>query len=220
MECKQCKSLCIKKGFQKNRKQKFYCKNCSLYQQQNYVYIACKTSLKSDIIKMVKRSCGIRDIAHIKGVSTTTVIKEIRSIAGEITSPANFPFHSDYEMDEMYTCIWVDNRKNGVYIAYAINKKNKSVVDFTVGRRDSKTLSKTIGKILLNYPKSIRTDKWCSYAAIIPEDIHIKSRRKINQIERKNYTMRTQLKRLGHNPICQSKKKDMLIACLKIYFWG
>jgi IS1 family transposase/transposase-like protein len=220
MKCIHCKSPCIKKGFQKNGKQKYRCSTCCKYQQAAYIYKACEPGLNEQIIKLVKRSCGIRDIAYIKSISATTVMNRIKYLADKIVSPSYFSTFSDYEMDEMHTYIWKDNRKTEIYIAYAIHKQSKTVVNFTVGGRDSKTLAQTVNKILLNYPKSIRTDKWCAYPCIIPEKIHICTRRKINQIERFNHTLRTHLKRLGYNRLCQSKKIEMLIACLNIYFWG
>jgi insertion element IS1 protein InsB len=219
MKCIHCESLCVKKGFQKNGKQKYRCSGCKKYQQLRYTYKACQALVNDELVKMVKRSCGIRDIAFIKQISTTTVMNRIKIIADKIKAPLFFTSLGDYEMDEMHTCIWADNRKTETYIAYAIHKQSRSVVNFTVGGRDSETLGQTINKILLNNPKSIRTDKWVSYPCIIPENIHICSRRKINQIERFNYTLRTHLKRVGYNRLCQSKTVEMLIACLKIYFW-
>jgi insertion element IS1 protein InsB len=220
MNCNKCGSLCIKKGFQKNGQQKYLCKNCKCYKQENYIYKGCDPLINDHIIKLVKRSCGIRDISYITEISSTSVMKKICLIAENIHSPKSFPLYGDYEMDEMHTKIWKENKKTDVYIAYAIHKQSKEVVNFTIGSRDSETLSKTVNKILENYPKRIRTDKWVAYPGIIPSKIHTTTRRKINQIERYNLTLRTHLKRLGHNRLCHSKKIEMLECCLKIYFWG
>jgi insertion element IS1 protein InsB len=147
------------------------------------------------------------------------VIKRIRLISDAIIQKNNFPIYGDYEMDEMNTKIWEDNRKIETYVAYAIHKQSKGVVNFTVGSRDTITLGKTVSKLLLNHPRTIRTDKWSAYPCIIPKKIHVTTRRKINQIERNNLTLRTQIKRLSHNRLCHSKKIDMLESCLRIYFW-
>ena len=169
MKCIHCGSSCVKKGFQGNGKQKYRCTTCYKYQQATYAYKAYDPSLNEQIIKLVKRSCGIRDIAYIKNISATTVMSRILSIASKITAPNCFPLFGDYEMDEMHTYIWKNNRKTETYIAYAIHKQSKQVINFTVGSRSAETLSQTVNKILLNYPKSIRTDKWCAYPCIIPE---------------------------------------------------
>lgn len=220
MNCNKCGSICIKKGFQKNGQQKYLCKSCRCYQQKSYLYKGSEPLIKEQLKKLVKRSCGIRDMSYITGISTTTVLSKIRLIASEIIAPVCFAPNGEYEMDEMHTKIWKGNKKKDVYIAYAIHKESKSVINFTIGSRDTGTLSKTVNKILENYPKKIRTDKWVVYSGIIPLKIHVSTRRKINQIERNNLTLRTHLKRLGHNRLCQSKTVDMLEACLKIYFWA
>ena len=74
MKCIHCGSSCIKKGFQKNGKQKYRCSDCCKYQQANYTYKAYEVGLNEQITRLVKRSCGIRDIAYIKDISTTTVM--------------------------------------------------------------------------------------------------------------------------------------------------
>jgi IS1 family transposase/transposase-like protein len=220
MKCKNCNSTCIKKGFQKNSKQKYRCTSCLLYQQDDYAYKACNPLLNRQLVKLIKRGCGIRDISFIKDISSTTVLSRIRSIAHKIVPPSSFPLYGHYEMDEMHTYVWKSNVKTETYIAYAIHKESRMVVNFTVGNRDALTLGKTIDKILLNYPKKIRTDKWSAYPCIIPERLHVRSKRKINQIERYNLTLRTRLRRLGYNRLSQSKTCEMLEAYLKIYFWA
>jgi insertion element IS1 protein InsB len=220
MNCIHCKMPCIKKGLQKNGKQKYLCTSCFKYQQSCYRYKAYQPGTNQQIIKLVQRSCGIRDIACIKEISTTTVMNRILSIAGKIGAPLYFAYGGDYEMDELHTYIWTGNRKTETYIAYAIHKQSKEVVNFTIGGRTSAILAETVDKILCCYPSSIRTDKWSAYPCIIPSKFHICTRRKINQIERSNSTMRTRLKRLGYNKPCQSKNHKMLEACLKIYFWA
>jgi len=220
MNCRHCKSECIKKGRQKNGRQKYRCNRCSKYQQVEYVYLAYKKHITISIIRHVKGGSGIRDTSYILGISTTTVIGRIRYISSIIEIPLYTNKFQEYEMDEMYTNVWLDNRKYPTYVSYAINKATREVISFTIGGRDSKTLGKIVDKMLSNYPKQIYTDKWASYRAIITENIHTCRKYRINKIERNHLTMRTQLKRLSKNPFCQSRKYDMLEACLKIYFWG
>jgi insertion element IS1 protein InsB len=220
MKCNFCNSRCTKKGFQANGKQKYRCPTCLKYQQEYYTYKAYRPTLDHEIGKLVKRGCGIRDIAFIKEISTTTVMKRIIRIANSILSPRIFQPSGDYEMDEMHTNVWTGNRKTTTYLAYAIHRQSGTVVGFTLGGRDSATLGKTINTILANHPKSIRTDRWSAYPPLIPKGLHICTRRKINHIERFNLTLRTRLKRLAHNRLGQSKNVTMLSSYLKICFWG
>jgi insertion element IS1 protein InsB len=220
MNCKHCGSQCVKQGFQKDGTQKYLCKGCSKYQQETYRYKAYEKAVNTNIIKQVNRGSGIRDIAYILEISASTVIRRIRYIASLIEPPLYTCKFQEYEMDEMYTNVWLENRKTPIYVSYAINKATGESIGFTIGSRDSKTLQKVVGKMLLNYPRQIRTDKWSGYSSIIPRHIHITNKYKINKIERNHLTMRMQLKRLSRVSLCQSKKLDMLEACLKIYFWG
>ena len=185
-----------------------------------YTYKAYAPDLDRQVARLLKRGSGIRDIAFVKEISTTTVMRRIRAIAEDITPPVPLPPNGDYEMDEMHTCVWAGNRRSDTYVAYAIHIQERTVVNFTVGGRDATTLGYTVERILRNRPKSIRTDRWAAYPCIVPKDIHISTRRKINRIERANHTLRTRLKRVSHNRLCQSKDIRMLAACLKIYFWG
>ncbi|MBN9294195.1 MAG: transposase, partial [Flavobacteriia bacterium] len=50
--------------------------------------------------------------------------------------------------------------------------------------------------------------------------IHKIHRRCTNHIERQNLNLRTHLKRLNRKTICYSKSLMMLLAVVKIYFWG
>jgi insertion element IS1 protein InsB len=45
-------------------------------------------------------------------------------------------------------------------------------------------------------------------------------RRSSTAIERKNLSIRTDIKRLSRGTICFSRSRIMLENCLKIYFWG
>ena len=64
------------------------------------------------------------------------------------------------------------------------------------------------------------TDQLINYKSLIPAALHKTRVYGTNHIERKNLTIRTDLKRLSRRSICFSKSKWMLEACLKIYFWA
>jgi insertion element IS1 protein InsB len=93
-------------------------------------------------------------------------------------------------------------------------------VDLKVGKRNKKTLSRVTDTLLLSEAIKIYTDRLNLYEYLIPEELHTRSKYKINYIERKNLSVRTHLKRLARKTICFSKSIVMLEACLKIYFWG
>lgn len=170
------------------------------------------------IIRYVKRGVGIRGMADLLEISPTTVITRIKLIAKKIKQPSPMPFGKEYEIDEMSS--FIRHKKKRVWITYALEKQSKKVVDFVVGSRSKKTMSKVTNTVSLSNPKQVFTDKYPVYLKLLPEEIHTVRRRCTNYIERKNLSLRTHLKRLNRKTICYSKSISMLTACLTIYFWG
>ncbi len=124
----------------------------------------------------------------------------------------------EYEMDEMRT--FVGSKKNKYWIAYALQKDNRRIVELTVGRRTKTTLRQVLSTLLLANAKMIYTDGLNIYGLIVPKEIHKVTKYNINYIERMNLTLRTQIKRLNRRTICFSKSLVMLTAVLKLYIWG
>ncbi len=114
---------------------------------------------------------------------------------------------------------YTNNKRNGCWVIYAINRKTKTVMDLVVGRRTKENVNKVISSILSLNPKMIYTDRLLLYKSLIPKSIHRSIEYGTNHIERFNLTLRTHIKRLNRSTICFSKSEYMLEACLNIYFW-
>ncbi len=80
MNCKYCKGICIKKGFQ-DGKQKYKCKSCKKNQRGNYTYRICSKKDEDMLIKY-----------NNEGVSITLNITKSRSYF------MNFPLYKLYEL--------------------------------------------------------------------------------------------------------------------------
>src|SRR4051812_16014701 len=115
MECKNCCGLCIKKGCQ-NRRQKYYCKSCKLYQQKIYTYKLCSKEDEQTIIKLNNIGVGINGIARFTGISKSNVVNKIKQISRAIIKPEITEKEQTYEVDEMYT--FVKSKQNPCYITY------------------------------------------------------------------------------------------------------
>ncbi|HSZ71833.1 MAG TPA: IS1 family transposase [Cytophagaceae bacterium] len=215
MECRYCKKECVKAGKQQNGRQKCYCKSCKKYQQVKYTYKACDLSIEKDIIRHLIRGNGIRDIGYLLSISNTTVILKIRQIADALGSTFKGRQGLTYEMDELCP----DYRKN-LWVIYAIAKYSREVVDVAVGNRNNECIKPVVDKVLAFDPKRIYTDGYSGYPNLIGKDIHKPDRYLTNRIERMNLTLRTHLKRLCRKTICYTKRADMLLACVKIYFFA
>jgi insertion element IS1 protein InsB len=122
-----------------------------------------------------------------------------------------------FEVDELWT--YIGRKDNEYWIAYALNRQTRQVVDFVIGKRTKATLKGLIDRLLLSTPKNILTDRLTLYQRIIPKGLHRSGSYCINRIERKNLSIRTHLKRLSRRTICFSRSIVMLESCLKLYFW-
>ncbi|WP_422106026.1 IS1 family transposase [Winogradskyella sp.] len=215
MNCNICKAACVKNGFQANGKQRYRCKACKHSQQANYSYKACAYNANQSIKTLLLNSCGITDISRVLSISRNTIKKRILAMGTQIKRPMVIEVLQSYEMDELSV------RINGkwCYIAYAINRKTKQVIDFVVGGRTNKNLMRVVNKLLDLNPKCIYTDGLLCYKTLIPREIHSTARNQTNRIERYHLNLRTHLKRLHRKTICYSKSLELLSAILKIYFW-
>nr|WP_238698793.1 IS1 family transposase [Flavobacterium circumlabens] len=192
------------------------CKQCRKTRVEKYIYQAYKSDMDKNIIQFTKEGLGIRSTARILEISTTTLLKRIVSIAGNIHQPS-ISKGKTYEVDEM--CTYISNKRNFIWVVYALEKDSKSVVSFNVGKRTNKTLSRVLDTLKLSDAKKIFTDRLKNYRYLIDEKLHSVKRFGTNHIERKNLTLRTHLKRLNRRTICFSKSLVIFMAVLKIYFW-
>lgn len=183
--------------------------------RKSILYQAYAPQVNQYIISHLKEGVGIHSLARLLKISTTTLIKRILAISHNITAP-HITANSVYKVDEIRT--FVARKSDLVWIAYALDRKDKSVVSFSVGPRTNKTLNVVLDK--LHNAKRIYTDRLKNYRYLIEKSIHRTSLYGTNHIERNNLTLRTHLKRLTRRTICFSRKISMLYAVLKIYFWG
>ena len=215
--CICCYTKCIKWGKSASGTQRFKCNECKTTVVEAYRYKAYLPGINNKIINFLKEGCGILSISRLTHISATTVQQRILQIASRISRPT-VSFHKTYEVDEL--CTFIGKKTNLRWIAYAVRRDNRQVVDFRVGKRTNKTLKPVIETLELSEATRIYTDKLKNYASLIDQAIHSTKLRCTNYIERKNLTIRTHLKRLSRRTICYSKSLLMLTACLRIYFWG
>jgi insertion element IS1 protein InsB len=218
MKCRKCHSESIVKcGFQKNGTQKYRCKTCLKSQQLVYSYHFYSVS-DNQIITLTKEGCGIRSTARILGLSPNTVIRRILKIAKGLNRKSPLISGGIYQADELFT--FIGNNDKLACVAYSYEPINREVIDIFVGSRNKTNLRKVVNTLVLSKAKKITTDKLNIYKELIPKAIHSTKFRGINGIERQNLNLRTHLKRLSRRSICFSRSQMMLLACIRIYFWG
>lgn len=215
--CPYCSSSCISHGTSSTGNKRYRCKICKRTHSKRYNYKACCHNTSDKVRNLTKEGCGIRSISRLLRIGVNTVLRKLRYIANQTMKPI-LSFGKEYELDEM--CTYVKSKTRKRWIVYAIRKDTREVVDFSIGSRTNKTLKRLTDTLILSNALKVFTDKLPNYKSLLPSSIHSTKYRGTNHIERKNLTLRTHLKRLSRRTICFSKSDRMLVACLRIYFWG
>jgi insertion element IS1 protein InsB len=179
MYCQKCKGICQKAGRQRNGVQKLYCTGCKKYQQEIYRNRAYEGDINPLIRLLVCEGVGVRGVARVVKIAVGTVASRIRTLANSIERPVKKEAQPLLEVDELWT--YVGRKDNEYWIAYALNRKTRQVVDFIIGKRTKATLKILIDRLLLSNPKVIRTDRLTLYQRIIPKEIHRSSSYCINR---------------------------------------
>jgi len=199
MECVYCKNNCIKKGKYKTI-QRYQCKQCKRYQQQQYSKLIIPKDKYDWVLKLNNEGCGISSIGRLLEIAKSSVQRVIARIASKIQIPIYFESNQSYEMDELRT--YCGNKKNECWVMYTINKISGKVIDFCVGRRTKANIEQVVSTVLQLNPKRIYTDGLNIYPSLIPQTIHKVFIHCTNKIERYNLTLRTHIRRLFRKTIC------------------
>lgn len=216
--CYRCvDALMVKNGRTMSGKQRYLCKKCKSTRVEKYIYNAYKADINKQIILLTREGLGIRSTARVLGISPTTLLKRIISIANGIVRPV-ISKGKVYEVDELRT--FIGSKKRLVWIVYALERENRKIAGFYVGTRTNKTLKVVLETLRLSDAERIYTDGLRNYKYLIGKKVHKVIRFGTNHIERLNLNLRIHLKRLNRRTICYSKSLVLLNAVLKIYFWG
>lgn len=216
--CPHCNSKhIIKNGTTKNKKQQFYCKCCKKRFIDYYSNKAYIRDVNKHIVILIKEGVGIRSIARLLQISTTTVLKRILTIAKK-TQPPILSFDKTYEVDELNT--FIGNKSRRIWVVCALERDTRKIVRFAIGKRTNKTLAQITSTLQLAKATKIYTDKLVNYKSLICDRVHSTKKYGTNYIERKFLTLRTHIKRLNRRSICFSKNIIVLRAIITIYFWS
>ena len=214
--CPVCSSLNIKKnGINKQRKQRYQCRECGRQFILKYSYRAYLKDIRELIVPMCLNGSGIRDISRVLRISATTVMKVIRQQSQKVSMQTMPVRVADVELDEMWS--FVEKKKNQCWLWLAYSAKYKRILAFSLGRRTDRSLQMLLDQLSSVQITRFYTDNWESYQNLIPSYKHWIGKRGTQRIERQNLNFRTHLKRLQRRTICFSKSKPMLEAVVKLY---
>ncbi len=217
MKCKWCSESCVKAGKQLNGKQKYVCKSCRKYQQASYSYRAYDPVIHELFRRFYCMGSGVKRTSSFLEISINTLQKWI-SRALVLTCRDVFPSGCRYNIDELQT--YTGKRSGRCWVTYGWNVELRKPVGLNVGGRSTEDLLPVIKEVLDCRPGSVSTDNYSVYKNEIPEGIHRRGKRKANHIERQHRNLRKNVACLIRETMCFAKKREMLEARLKWYFWG
>lgn len=214
----------VKRGQTANDKQRYLCKNNECFAQTfilDYEDRGRIPDVKKQIIDMALNGSGIRDTARVLGISSSTVISELKkkeplleSVNHAVLKCLN-PDHvivsiqrvEGAEVDEMWSFVGSKNQQRWLW--HALDHATGKILAYVFDdRKDAaflklKTLLKPFG-IARFY-----TDDWGAYQRHLPTHRHTIGKQQTQTIERKHLTLRTRIKRLARKTICFSKLAKM-----------
>jgi len=217
MKCQYCKSICVKNGKQKDGTQKYRCKGCGKWQQEEYKYNAKILEERRLITRFLTRNAGFRGIASGLEMAVNTVMKVMYDEAKKLKEPL-VSKGCVYEVDEMKA--HGKKGKTETWVVYGVERKSKKVLGISVGKRIKTVIKRTTEAIQKTSPKRIYTDGYPTYKSLIPERLHKVSKKMLCHVERKHLTARNGLKMLNRKTLSFVRKPSTLVACLKLLFWG
>ncbi|MCD8412089.1 IS1 family transposase [Tenacibaculum finnmarkense] len=208
MDCPKCKSeKKIKNGVIKGI-QRYKCKSCGYNYTVERRSCDYPLSTKKKALQLYLEGLGFRSIGRLLGVSNVSVLNWIRAFGNEISSLQ--PESQDIEMvevDEMHSYI---GHKKYCWIWIAVDRYGKRFLHFVIGDRSTKTAKKFWEGIKDNQMKTIASDYWKPYKAIIPKDKHVQSKAETFTVEGYNSLFRHFLARMRRKSKCYSKSIKML----------
>ena len=238
--CPDCLSTnIVKQGKTRQGKQRYQCNNSDCVRRTfilDYTYQGRIRDKKEQMIEMSLSGSGIRDIARVLKVSSTTVIKEIKKKKPHLKSvnekalkklnaeKIEIEIHKveeedeegedihalgvkESEVDEMWS--FVGNKKNQRWLWHALDRGTGKVLAYVFGSRKDEVFLE-LKKLLAPFGiQKYCTDGWGAYSRNLPAEKHEVGKSKTQTIERKHLGLRTRIKRLQRKTICYSRSEEM-----------
>jgi len=103
MKCKYCHQSDVLKKGKRKQIQRYFCKNCSRYFQDSYLYRAYSEDTNDLIISLLKEGCSVRGISRVVKITTKTVLSRMLEISKQIKIPYFDKLGCKFEVDDTST---------------------------------------------------------------------------------------------------------------------
>ena len=183
--CPVCKSKkIIRYGFQPNKIQKYFCKECKKIFNERvgtmYYRMRLKEKEIKEIVHLFFRGVPVAVIADVKEISEQSVRNVLSKAVDHFDKFEGLKINYEryvpeaLQIDEIYIKLQ-GKRRFWAWIAY--DPKNKIIIDFEIGQRDEETLQNLFGR-LKRFRKKVKlvlVDAYKPYQNLIKKFLCIKN---------------------------------------------
>jgi len=176
--------------------------------------------MKVHAVLLYLSGISMHRIAFLLRVSAQSVLNWLRTFAQEhYEKPEPTGRVIILELDEMWHYLKQKRRK--LWIWKALDRDTGQLLDWECGRRDKASLKKLVNRLVPWDVKVYCTDKWATYASVIPQDTRGQSKALTHDIERHHGRQRHGFGRFKRQSIMVSKSKEMVDLTMALFakFW-
>jgi insertion element IS1 protein InsB len=217
--CPQCQSDWLVNNGSAAGKPKKLCKQCG-YQFTRTTPRGKPLTTKINAVLLYLSGVSMHRIAFLVRVSAQSVLNWLRAFAQErYDKPEPAGRSIVLELDEMWH--YVQKKRQKLWIWKALDQETGQLLDWECGRRDKATLKKLVGRLAQWDVKVYCTDKWGTYASVIPQDKLVQSKATTHDIERNHCRQRHWFGRFKRKSIIVSKSEEMVDLTIALFakFW-
>jgi insertion element IS1 protein InsB len=166
------------------------------------------------------RGLSMHRIAFLLRVSAQAVLTWIRDLAtAYYAKPEPSGRTIVLELDEMGH--YLKTKRSQLWIWKALDRDTGQLLDWEGGRRDKKTLKKMVERLTQWDATIYCTDKWATYASVIPQDKLVQRKATTHEIERHHCRQRHWFGRFKRKSIIVSQSTEMVDLTVALFakFW-
>jgi insertion element IS1 protein InsB len=215
--CPRCQGERLVKNGSAAGKPKKQCKQCG-YQFTRTTPRGKPLAVKISAVLWYLSGVSMNRIAFLLRVSAQAVLTWIRDVATDYYEKPELTGRTIVlQLDEMWH--YLKNKRHKLW--KALDRDTGQLLDWECGRRDKKTLKKMVDRLAQWDVTMYCTDKWATYASVIPQDKLVQSKATTHDIERNHCRQRHWFGRFKRKSIIVSKSKEMVDLTMALFakFW-
>jgi insertion element IS1 protein InsB len=217
--CPHCQSDRLVNNGSAAGKPKKLCKQCG-YQFTRTTPRGKPLAMKVHAVLLYLSGLSMHRIAFLLRVSAQSVLNWLRTFAQEhYEKPEPTGRAIILQLDEMWH--YLKKKRWKLWIWKALDRDTGQLLDWECGRRDKATLKKLVKRLAQWDVKLYCTDKWATYASVIPQDQLVQSKATTHDIERNHCRQRHWFGRFKRKSIIVSKSTEMVDLTMVLFakFW-